>query len=414
VDLDIIAVVLCMAGSAFFSGSETALSSLPITRLEALRERCGRLTRLGLDRWADNPQQLLITILIGNNLVNVLASALATRIAYRLSSSGGLAGVVGVMTLVILIFGEITPKNLAQTHAQWLAARVAPVLYLLDLVLRPVTSVLGLLSRLLSRGDRGDLPVTEEDLLFMLRLAHRHAQLLPDARLMIESVLRLQQTVARQVMIPRTQVATVDASWSLDQVKQVIAESGHSRFPVVNGSPDRISGILHAKQLLDLAPGHDWTDLVVEASYIPATKPLPDLLHELRSSGRHLVIVLDEYAGFSGVVSLEDAIELVVGEIEDEFDQEAAVSRHEGGWLVPGHLSLRRLERLLQRTIDQPAEIDSVGGLVASLAGDDLGPETTVEWQDLSISVEEVADGRPTRLLIREPEVPEERANGDP
>jgi putative hemolysin len=413
VDLDIVAVMLCMAGSAFFSASETALSSLPITRLEALRERCGRLTRLGLDRWSDNPQELLITILIGNNLVNVLASALATRIAYRLSSSGGLAGVVGVMTLVILIFGEITPKTLAQTHAQWLTARVAPVLYLLDVVLRPANKVLGILSRLLSRGDRGDLPVTEEDLLFMLRLAHRHAQLLPDARLMIESVLRLQQTVARQVMVPRTQVITVDASWTLDLVKQAIAESGHSRFPVVNGSPDRISGILHAKQLLDLTPDRDWTELVVEATYIPATKPLPDLLHELRSSGRHLVIVLDEYGGFSGVVSLEDAIELVVGEIEDEFDQEAAVIRQDDGWLVPGHLSLRRLERLLQRTIDRPGEIDSVGGVVASLTGADLTPETTVEWQDLSISVAEVSQGRPTRLLIREPEAPEEKADSE-
>ena len=111
--IDLIAIFICLLGSAFFSGSETALSSLPITRLEALRQRCGRLARSGLDRWAKQPEELLITILVGNNLVNVLASALATRIAYRITDSGGLAFVVGVMTIVILVFGEITPKTLA-------------------------------------------------------------------------------------------------------------------------------------------------------------------------------------------------------------------------------------------------------------------------------------------------------------
>jgi putative hemolysin len=408
-DYDLVAVLLCLVGSGFFSASETALSSLPITRLEAMRERCGRLTRSGLDRWANHPQELLITILIGNNLVNVLASALATRIAYRFSSDGGLALVVGIMTLVILVFGEITPKTLAQSHAQWLAARVAPPLYLLDLVLRPANRVLGLLSRLLSRRTGEDIPVTEEDLLFMLRLAHRHSQLPPDARLMIESVLRFQQTVAREVMLPRTRVTTVDASWDLDQVKEVIAESGHSRFPVVDGSPDNISGFLHAKHLLELKAGQRWTDLVVEALYIPVSKRLPDLLHELRSSGRHLAIVLDEYGGFSGVVSLEDLIELVVGEIEDEFDQEreAVVIQEGEGWLVPGHLSLRRLERLFQRTLEQPVGIDSVGGLVSSMSPESPNQDDRFQWQGLTIQVKEVADGRATRLLVWE-------SNGDP
>ncbi len=164
---DLLAVVVCLIGSGFFSASETALSSLPITRLEALRQSSGRLTRAGLDRWATAPQEFLITILVGNNLVNVLASALATRIAYRLTDKGGLAFVVGIMTLVILVFGEITPKTLAQRHSAWIALRVAPVLYLLDVVLRPVNWVLGLLTRLLSSrdsapaapGDRGGSPL---------------------------------------------------------------------------------------------------------------------------------------------------------------------------------------------------------------------------------------------------------------
>jgi CBS domain containing-hemolysin-like protein len=249
---DIVAVALCLIGSAFFSASETALTSLPITRLEALRERSGRLTRAGLDRWAKAPQDFLITILVGNNLVNVLASALATSIAYRLSENGGLAIVVGLMTLGILIFGEITPKTLAQRHAEWLAARVAPVLYLFDLVLTPINKVLGLLARLLSRGEGPELPVTEEDLLFMLRLARRHAHLPPEAQVMMESVLRFHRAIAREVMVPRPMVATIDSSIDLTTLRKVVIESAHSRFPVVSGSPDEIVGVLHAKHLLRL------------------------------------------------------------------------------------------------------------------------------------------------------------------
>lgn len=399
---ELIAVALCLLGSGFFSASETALTSLPITRLEALRRSSGRLTRAGLDRWATAPQELLITILVGNNLVNVLASALATSIAYRISPNGGLAVVVGVMTLVILIFGEITPKTLAQRHAQWIAARVAPVLYLLDVVLTPINKVLGFLTRLLSRGEPPALPVTEEDLLFMARLAHRHAQLPRDARFMIERVVRFQRAVAREVMVPRPLVVTVDQSWSATRLREFLTDSPHSRFPVIDGSPDNIVGVLHAKLLLRVEPGQPWTDQIVPPLFIPESKPLPELLHDLRTTGQHLAVVLDEYGGFSGVVSLEDALELVVGEIEDEFDQEQSTSviKVEGGWSVPGHLSLRRLEVLVHHTVDEPAGVDSIGGLAAHLLGDTLHAGATAVWKDLRLEVEDIEEGRAARVIV--------------
>jgi putative hemolysin len=390
-------------GSGFFSASETALTSLPVTRLEALRRHHGRLTRAGLDRWATAPQELLITILVGNNLVNVLASALATSIAYRISTSGSLASVVGIMTLVILVFGEITPKTLAQRHADRIATRVAPVLYVMDVVLTPVNRVLGLLTRLLSRGGDIDIPVTEEDLLFMARLAHRHALLPRDARFMIERVVGFQQAVAREVMVPRPMVALVDRSWSLDELRRFIASTAHTRFPVVDRSPDDIVGVLHAKLLLRLEADEPWTEVMVTPLFIPETTRLPVLLRQFASSGQHLAIVLDEFGGFSGVVTLEDALELVVGEIEDEFDVEstAAVVPVEGGWSVPGHLSLRRVGILLHRSLEQPAGVDSVGGLVAGLGDDGLDVGVTFRWDGLQLRVDEMTDGRPTRVLIK-------------
>jgi putative hemolysin len=406
VHTDLIAVALCLVGSGFFSASETALTSLPITRLEALRERSGRLTRAGLDRWASDPQSVLITILIGNNLVNVLASALATSLAYKLSGESSLAVVVGVMTLALLVFGEITPKTLAQTYAQWIASHVAPVLYVLDVVLTPVNRVLGLLSRLLITRAPEDVPVTEEDLLFMLRLAHQHATLPSEARLMIESVLRFHQAVAREVMVPRPMVATVDASWSLDDLQGFLAGSAHSRFPVVAGSPDRLIGVLHAKHLLRLVDDQPWTELVVDPLYIPESRALPDLLQDFRRTGQHLAIVLDEFGGLSGVVSLEDVLELVVGEIEDEFDRdsETSVVRTLDGWLVPAYLSLRRLEAVTQRSLAQPEEVDSVGGLALSRLDPPVRAGQTFHWDGLEIRVEAMDGDRPSRFLVRDTE----------
>lgn len=403
---DILAVVVCLIGSGFFSASETALSSLPITRLEALRQSSGRLTRAGLDRWATAPQEFLITILVGNNLVNVLASALATRIAYRLTDKGGLALVVGIMTLVILVFGEITPKTLAQQHSAWIALRVAPVLYLLDVVLRPVNWVLGLLTRMLSSRDSGPQPpVTEEDLLFMLRLAHRHAELAREARLMMESVLRFHRAVAREVMVPRTMVEVVSVDWDLPTLKSHISSTPHSRFPVIRGSLDDIVGVLHAKHLMTLGSEQPWTHLVGPPLYVPEGRLLSDLLQDFRRTGQHLAVVLDEYGGFSGVVTLEDALELVVGEIEDEFDKdlETAVIQDELGWLVPGFMSLRRLESLVARTLEEPEDIESIGGLIAHLSDGELVPGTSVTWDGIGLGVEQVEDGRATRVRVLRP-----------
>lgn len=401
-NLEIAGIVLCLLGSGFFSGSETALTSLPLTRLEALRGSGGRLMRAGLDRWATAPQSLLITILVGNNLVNVLASALATSIAYRLSEDGSLAVVVGVMTLGILIFGEITPKTLAQRHAELISRRVAPVLYLLDIVLTPLNIVLGLLARLLSRGKERELAVTEQDLVFMLRLAHRHAHLPRESRFMIESVLRYQHAVAREVMVPRPMVATVDSSWDHATLQRFITDSPHSRFPVVAGGPDDLVGVLHAKHLLRLPEGHAWTEIVAPALYIPENRPLSDLLQDFRRSGRHIALVLDEFGGFSGIVTLEDVLELVVGEMEDEFDLGSArvVESSGDGWRVAGFLSLRRLEALFHRTIARPDDIDSVGGLVAHLIEGEVTVGATVRWDRLDLEVEAVEGGRATRVLV--------------
>jgi magnesium and cobalt transporter len=247
------------------------------------------------------------------------------------------------------------------------------------------------------------VPVTEEDLLFMLRLAHRHAQLPREARHVIESVLRFQQATARQIMVPRPRVETVDASWDDTRLREAVGQSPHSRFPVVDGSPDRIVGVLHARHLLRLEPGTRWTATVVDPIYIPESKQLPDLLQDMRQGGQHLAIVLDEFGGFSGVVCLEDILELVFGEIEDELDRElgTTVVAEGDGWLVPGYLALRRLERILHRSLPAPEGVDSVGGLVGSLVETEVAAGDVVHWEGLALEVREVDSGRATLLRVK-------------
>jgi magnesium and cobalt transporter len=219
---------------------------------------------------------------------------------------------------------------------------------------------------------------------------------------MIEAVLRYQRAVAREVMVPRPMVATVDRSWDLPTLQQAIVNTPHSRFPVVNGSPDHIVGVLHAKHLLRLLPDEAWLDLVVPALFIPESRRLPDLLQDFRRSGQHVALVLDEFGGLSGLVTLEDVLELVVGEIEDEFDadQPSAVEPVGGGWRVAGHLSLRRLESILHRNLQQLEDVDSVGGLVAHLTDGDVAPGTQVEWDRLLLEVEAIDAGRATRVRV--------------
>jgi CBS domain containing-hemolysin-like protein len=369
--------------------------------LESLRERTRGLTRRGLNRWATAPRELLITILIGNNLVNVSASALATDIARQVTDSGGLALAVGVMTLFILVFGEITPKSMAQVHAEGFSHAVAGPLYLLDRLLSPVTWALGLLTRVLTRGGRASRPVTEQDLLFLLRLADRHDELGSETRHMIESVLRFTKAVAREVMVPRPLVHTVDRSWPRSRVVEEVVRSGFSRFPVVDGGPDAIVGILHVKRLLALAPEEPWTGAVAEPYFVPETKPLAELLQDFRRSHQHMALVLDEFGGLSGVVSLEDALEIVVGEIEDEFDggRGGVVEAGPDAWKVPGYLSLRRLERLVLRPLEPPEDVESVGGLVAHLRRQ--GERAPYRWSGLELTVLEEENGRPTRVAVR-------------
>lgn len=313
--------------SGLFSGSETALFSLSRLEINEMDER-SRIRRL-----MQSPDRLLITILLGNTLVNVAASSLGAVVALSIcralgfSEAVSIAIEVGVLTFVILVVGEVAPKMYAMQHNLPFANRSARVLTFIDRALGPLVGAVHAMVSRFGRLDEGEAPfVTADELRTIVAISEHEGTLEEDERDMIDSVMEFGDTVVRELMVPRVDMECFD---ELTRVSEAIAgfrENGFSRVPVYRGDIDHIVGVLYAKDLLklDLEPSCETSisGLVREATFTPESKSAGELLRELQHRRIHIAIVVDEYGGTAGVVTMEDLIEEIVGEIRDEHDDE--------------------------------------------------------------------------------------------
>ncbi len=313
--------------SGVFSGAETALFSLSRLELNEMEDRC-RIRRL-----MASPDRLLITILLGNTLVNVAASSLGAVVALSvcralgMSEAASIAIEVGVITFVILVVGEVAPKMYAMQHNRSFANRSAPVLFVVEKLLGPVISVAHSLVSRLGRLDEGEAPfVTADELRTIVAISEHEGTLEEDERDMIDSVMDFGDTVVRELMVPRVDMECFDETVTVSEAITGFREHGFSRMPVYSDDIDHIVGVLYAKDLLKLdfekAGGESIRGLVREATYTPESKSAGELLRELQHRRIHIAIVVDEYGGTAGVVTMEDLIEEIVGEIRDEHDDE--------------------------------------------------------------------------------------------
>lgn len=317
--------------SAFFSAAETAFTSLSRLKVSHLIERKIPGARM-VKRLKDEPARLLSTILIGNNIVNIAASVLATQIVYNYFAArgGGSAGLIigaatGIMTFFILVFGEITPKTTAIRQAERVALLFAYPLYLISILLTPVAILLTWISAPFVLLLGGHIPeqgpfITEEELKFMISAGEKEGVLEREEKEMISSIFEFGDTLVREVMTPRPDILAVDESESLLAAVDLIRDSGHSRIPVYENNIDNIIGILYAKDLLSARDGK-LKDYMRSALFIPETKKVDELLHQMQANRTHVAIVVDEYGVTSGLVTMEDLIEEIVGEIHDEFER---------------------------------------------------------------------------------------------
>lgn len=308
--------------SAFFSASETALFSLDSIKLK-------RLSKSGKDtsciiKLLESPMHYLTAILAGNTLANIAASALITYILIDIFGSRGLSISIGVTTLVLLVFGEVTPKTLAIHNNERLAYLFSKPLYFFSRLISPLLTLAtricnGVIS-LLRIEMRHEPTLTEEEFKTIMEVGQRHGVVGKNEKEMVLSILELTTTIAQEVMIPRTDIKAVAFHWDMEKIKNFVSQARHSKIPVYKDSYDNIIGIISTKDLF-LESGRGLADMVKPVIFIPPTKKIDELLQEFYRQKSKMAIVIDEYGGTSGLVTLEDILEEVFGEIYDEFEE---------------------------------------------------------------------------------------------
>ena len=365
-----VALVVLVALSAFFSASETAFSSLNQIRLKS-RAEDGDNSAARVLAMAEKYDKLLSTILIGNNIVNIAAASIGTIIFTKmLGAERGATVSTMVLTVVVLIFGEVTPKSLAKEMPETIATAVAPVLSLLMLVLTPLTWLFTQWKRLLNHfvhSSESDT-ITEGELMTMVSEAENDGELTDRESELIRSAIEFDDVEVEEILTPRVDVVAVADDISLEELAQTFAESGYSRLPVYHGTIDNIIGVVHEKDfyIARLKKATKIDDLVAPTLYTTGSTQISQLLRTLREQHHHMAVVVDEYGGTEGIITLEDILEELVGEIWDEHDEvtEDFRKQSDGSWLVSGSASVDDLFETLDLPEDEDIDSNTVNGLV--------------------------------------------------
>jgi CBS domain containing-hemolysin-like protein len=360
-----------LALSAFFSASETAFLSISKAKALDWAKEGGRIGGL-IQRMKDDPHRLFTTLRIGNHLANIAASSLATLIALQLVSSHAFGIATGVMTLVILIFGEIIPKSVAVRNNLWIARVAILPVYWLSRLFYPLILLLKFIPRMTER-IQGMPRVTEAELLTMVEAVEEDGQIKEQEKELIHNIFEFDDTSASEIMTPRADMFVVDIHSQLDLPE--IFKSGFTRIPVIDGDMDHIIGILNIKDLL-LHPSSglqaiDLRKIMREPYFVPEHKKLDKLLQGFKRRKQHMAIVVDEHGGVSGLITLEDALEEIVGEIIDETDiiEPTIVNVAPGEWRVMGKTEIGEVNEKLQMNIPDTGTYDTFSGYVLNQTG---------------------------------------------
>jgi putative hemolysin len=344
--------------SAFFSGAETAITSMGKLRLQTLAKEYPA-KRKALKALIEEPNNMITSILIANNFVNLLASSIATVLSIQ--ALPGLtkaeAGMIATVLLVIylLIFGEISPKNLAKNNSEKITLKVINLLFGFSKLIRPLTILFQKISQILLKvmphqyRNPEQIQVSEDQLKMLLEISEERGLLDEEEGEMIRRILSYDDMAVHQVMVPRTDVVAIEIDTPLSEVLDIVAKEGFSRYPIYENNKDNIIGILYAKDLLLLKGEQNLKDILRSPFFTPTTKPISDLLGEFKKNKTHIAIVVDEYGGMAGIITLEDILEEIVGEIEDEYDKPERLIQKvaEGEFVVEGDTEVDRINEEL-------------------------------------------------------------------
>ncbi len=316
---------------------------------------------------------MLSAILIGNNIVNISASSIATLLATKFFGSAGAGIATGVLTLLVLIFGEISPKTIATIKAEELSLTVAPIISGLMTILTPVIFIVNALANGFMRligidPNRKDALITEEELRTLVDVSHEEGVIEKDEKKMINNVVDFGDARAKDIMIPRADMSMIDVDAEYEEILELFREERFTRFPVYEDDKDNVIGIINMKDLLLVSDPANFhiRDYMRKASYTYESKPLSELLTEMRENFVNIIIVLNEYGGAEGLITMEDLLEEIVGEIRDEYDEDekGLIKKiSDGEYLVPGGMKLDDINDALELSLNSE-EYDSIGGLI--------------------------------------------------
>ena len=406
--VEAVAIVILVILSAFFSLSETALTTISRLKIKRFYEEKLRGAK-ALFELREDAHHMLATILIANNVVNITASALTTLLTLQSLSMVGLhrmalaVGVAtGIITLLILLFGEITPKSIAIQNADRIALWVAPPIKFLSFLLYPLIELLIYFSqffvRILGGKNQERSPfLTVDELKTMVTVGKEEGVLEAQEEHMIHSIMEFGDKKVTEVMTPRTEMICLKSTESIQEAIQVIAKEGHSRIPLYEGNIDNIIGVVYAKDLLKVKEERDLTlkECMRTALFIPEGKRIDELLFQMQSAKTHIAIIVDEYGGTVGLVTFEDIIEEIVGEIQDEYDvdsqEEGQAIKYEGTdtVILPAKMGVDEVNELLHMDLPKE-EYDTIGGFVFGLFGRLPARGETITHLNLHIQIEEV------------------------
>ena len=402
----IIALVFLVLCSAFFSASETAYTSLNLVRMKRMAAdgdaRAAKVLKL-----AERYENLLSSILIGNNIVNILASSLATVLFVRALGNKGVTVSTLVITVVILLVGEVTPKNIAKEHAETIAMKFYPVLFALTKLFTPLNWLLGCWQKLIGKvvkpsEDRG---YTEEELITIVEEAENEGGIDAHESELIKSAIEFTDVDVEEILTPRVEIQAMELGASDDEISDLFQESGYSRLPVYQETVDNIVGILHEKDFYANRGKVPVRELMSTPTYVMQNTKVSDLLKLLQKTKSHMAVVVDEYDGVQGIVTMEDILEELVGEIWDEHDEVVEEYRAlpDGGYLVDGGANLDDMLELF----DVHKEYDpvTVNGWVREELGRFPKAGDSFECDNLIVTVEKAEKRRATEVrVVRKPE----------
>lgn len=404
---EIIILIILLILSGFFSGSEVALISLTKLRAKQMLDK-KKIGAVFINKLKSNPQRMLATILIGNNIANVGASALATAIMIGIFENYAVGIATGVMTLLILVFGEITPKSIAAKNnelvSQMVAAPIwylgvilAPILNILDKFLNKVFNILGIKSQ--------EKVITEEDIMSIVRTAEEEGSIKEIEKRMIKRIFEFDDITVGEVETPRRDMVMIESKLKVMDTMKVFLKKKHTRMPVYEKNKDNIVGIVHIKDLIKHAQGKNKNKSVSKIMYkpyfVPEVKKISDLLRQFQKRKEHMAIVVDEHGSITGLVTMEDTLEEIVGEIMDETDMIDPNIREIGKstWLIKGKTDIDEINEKLDMKLKGKG-YDTFSGFLLKRTGKIPTEGDEITYKRFIFKIEEIVDHRISKVKV--------------